>query len=261
MWHEFEEHIQWIDEILTVFEKAGLQINLPKSVIYQKALAQLGFMLIKDGFKPLEQRIQGILDIASLKNKKEVRMCIAMINFIRNHVKDRADILAPLNRLTKKDVPQQWKEDEMNAFIRSKKAIAEAVLLTYPRPGKLFVLYPDASDLQIGAQLTQCGLTAGLFSKKLIDTQKRYPVIHKELLTVDAGLKYFKNIIKGAEILIRTDHENLTHSAIHSDDRVNRVICRINDDFGARQEYWASAKNIGGDAMSRLPTIALELKT
>ena len=188
-------------------------------------------------------------------------MCTAMINFMHNHVKDRANILAPLNRLTKKDVPWQWKEDEMNAFIRSKKAIAEAVLLTYPRPGKLFVLYPDASDLQIGAQLTQCGLTAGLFSKKLTDTQKRYPVIHKELLAADAGLKYFKNIVKGAEILIHTDHENLTHGTIHSNDRVNRAMCRINDDFGAKWEHWAGAKNIGGDAMSRLPMIVPELKT
>ena len=55
MWHEFKEHIQQIDEILTVFKEAGLQINLPKSVIYQKALAQLGFMLMKDGFKSLEE--------------------------------------------------------------------------------------------------------------------------------------------------------------------------------------------------------------
>ena len=45
MWHEFEEHIQWIDEILTCFGEAGSQVNLPKSVLCQKALAWVSFWM------------------------------------------------------------------------------------------------------------------------------------------------------------------------------------------------------------------------
>ena len=46
-WHEFKEHLQWIDEILTKFEEAGIKINLPKSALCQKALDWLGFQFTR----------------------------------------------------------------------------------------------------------------------------------------------------------------------------------------------------------------------
>ena len=78
-------------------------------------------------------------------------MCCAMVNFIRNHIKGRAEMLEPLTRLTKDNEPWAWKEEQVKAFEDSKRAIGEAVLLTHPRVDKEFILCLDASDFQIGA--------------------------------------------------------------------------------------------------------------
>ena len=79
-----------IDEILENLKEAGLKINLPKSVPCHKELAWLGFWLAQELCRQLPNRIQGILDTAPLRNKKEVRMLVGMLNFTRNHVPRRA---------------------------------------------------------------------------------------------------------------------------------------------------------------------------
>ena len=55
------------------------------------------------------------------------------------------------------------------------------------------------------------------------------------------------------------DYKNLTHVAVHSNDRVMRTVCRINDEFRAKWKHWDSIRSIGGDALSRLPTSAKNL--
>ena len=73
-------------------------------------------------------------------------MCCVMINFIRNYIKNRAERLEPLFRLTKKGVPWIWGIEQIKAFEDTKAAVGEAVLLTYSRPNKEFIIYLDASD-------------------------------------------------------------------------------------------------------------------
>ena len=234
MWHEFEEHAQQIDDILMCFGEASLQVNFPKSALCWKALAQIGFMMLAEEHKLLEERMQGVLDAALLKNKKEARMHAAIVGFLRNHIKNCEELLALLNRLAKKNILFQQKDDEINLLIMSKKLVAKSILLVSLRPDKLFILHPDASDYKIGVQLAQCGLTVGLFLKNLTDTRMKHPVMHEELLATDKELKHFKNIVKGEEILMHADYENLAHSTVYSNNRVNRTMHRINDYFGAR---------------------------
>ena len=40
--------------------------------------------------------MQDILDITLLHNKKEVKIHVAMISFVKNHIPNRAEILEPL---------------------------------------------------------------------------------------------------------------------------------------------------------------------
>ncbi|MFN9981375.1 MAG: RNase H-like domain-containing protein [bacterium] len=57
------------------------------------------------------------------------------------------------------------------------------------------------------------------FSKKLTDRLCQYPVTEQELLAIVEMLKYFKHILLGHAITVKTDHMNLTHPAsTHSSD-------------------------------------------
>ena len=96
-------------------------------------------------------------------------------------------------------------------------------MLTYPKFDEPFIVYSDSSDKQIGGIVTQDGKPLGFFSKKLSDTQKRYPVTEQELLGITETLKYFRYMLLGHQIIVRTDHKNLTHPfSTHTSGRVLR---------------------------------------
>ncbi len=132
--------------------------------------------------------------------------------------------------------------------------MAQEAMLTYPQFDQLFVVYTDASEKQIGGVITQHGKPLGFFSRKLTDTQRRYPVTEQELLAIVETLKYFKHMLFGHKIIIKTDHKNLTHQvSAHVSNQVLRQRLLLKE-YGAELQYIAGEKNVAADALSRLPT-------
>ena len=68
--HAFDEHIECLDVIFAILKEAGLQINLSKFTLCQKALEHVGFWLMPNGHRPLASRVQGTLDIKPLRSKR-----------------------------------------------------------------------------------------------------------------------------------------------------------------------------------------------
>ncbi len=54
--------------------------------------------------------------------------------------------------------------------------MARNVLLAYPDYTQPFEVYADASSLQLGAVIVQNGRPIAFFSRKLLETQKKYSV-------------------------------------------------------------------------------------
>eukprot|EP00957_Ditylum_brightwellii_P000456 35030-Ditylum_brightwellii.AAC.1 len=71
--HSSDEHLVMMDEIFIRFGEAGLQANISKSVLFQKALEFFGFWLKPNGYRPLASRIQGIMDMDPPKDKRSVQ--------------------------------------------------------------------------------------------------------------------------------------------------------------------------------------------
>jgi hypothetical protein len=135
-----------------------------------------------------------------------------------------------------------------------KQLMSQDTMLTYPQFNKPFVVYTDTSEKQIGGMVTQENKPLGFFSKKLTDTQCRYPVTEQELLAIVETLKYFKHMLLGHEIIVHTDHKNLTHpNSTHTSDQ---VLCQrlLLEECGVDLQYIQGEKNVIADALSRFPT-------
>ena len=117
-------------------------------------------------------------------------------------MKDFAAIAEPLSRLTKKNAPFTWTEETQRSFERLKQALLEADTLAYLYPDLPCILDTDASDVAVGAVLSQMvnGVERPIafFSKVLGPTQKRYCTTRRELLAVILALQHYRHYLIGA---------------------------------------------------------------
>ncbi|KAK1667399.1 hypothetical protein QYE76_055558 [Lolium multiflorum] len=110
--------------------------------------------------KEIQRQIQGIeVDPAKIeaieswpqpKTVTQVRSFLGLAGFYRRFVKDFGSIAAPLNELTKKDVPFVWGDAQQEAFMILKDKLTHAPLLQLPDFNKTFELECDASGIGLG---------------------------------------------------------------------------------------------------------------
>ena len=74
------------------------------------------------------------------------------------------------------------------------------------------------------------------------------------MLAVNEALKHNHNIIFGCEIIVRTDHKNQCHEDTkHTNQRVLGQRMAIDQEYGAKLEYFAGEVNTGTDRLLGLP--------
>ena len=249
----FGEHMKTVDEVLQRLEKYGLQVNPLKSFWAQDQVEYLGFLITRDGIRPQVKKVQGILDMGRPTNTKQLRGFVGMINYYKSLWPRRSHLLAPLTAMTSKNIKFKWEQVHENAFQLIKKMVAQDTMLIHPDFSKTFILHTDASDLQIGGVISQDGKPIAYFSKKLNAAQMKYTTIDKELLAIVETLRHFRTILLGHEIVIFTDHKNLTYpNSDHGSQRVLRQRLII-EEYGAELRYVKGESNVVADTLSRIP--------
>ena len=86
---------------------------------------------------------------------------------------------------------------ENKAFEEIKRIISKETMLTFPDFTKIFHIYTDASDYQLGAVIMQDDKPLAFYSRKLNSQQKNYTTGEQELLSIVETLKEFSNILLG----------------------------------------------------------------
>jgi len=92
-------------------------------------------------------------------------------------------IAEPLTKLTRKNVRFEWFYEAQEAFDKLKKALQETTTLAFPHPDKPCVLDTDASDVAIGAVLSQVidgtEHPIAFYSRIMSTTQHNYCPTHR----------------------------------------------------------------------------------
>ena len=111
----------------------------------------------------------------------------------------------PLTNLVKKN-NFDWKLDSSAVFDKLKKAITSAPVLALPDFREEFILETDASDLGVGAVLSQCGRPIAFMSWSLSDGNLSLSICEKEMLAIVMAIQKPRPNILGRHFKVKTDH-------------------------------------------------------
>ena len=131
--------------------------------------------------------------------------------------KHRADILAPLTKITSKQATKSWTKECQKAFEHMKKSISRETLFICPNFSKPSVIHTDASKVQLGAVISQDNKPVAFYSRKINPTQANYITTESKLLSIVETIKQLRSILLGQQIKVYTNHKNLTYKSFNTE--------------------------------------------
>jgi hypothetical protein len=255
-----EEHVDHITNVLAVLRKECLYANLTKCTFCTDKVVFLGFVVSALGVEVDEEKIKAVREWLPPQNVSQVRSFLGLAGFYRRFVKDFSTIAAPINELTKKEVPFQWGAAQEKAFEELKMKLTTAPLLALPNFGKTFEIECDASGVGIGGVLMQEGRPIAYFSEKLSGPTLNYSIYDKELYALVRSLETWQHYLLPKEFVIHSDHESLKH--LKGQLKLNRRHAKWSEfieSFPYIVKYKKGKDNVVADALSRRHVLLSQL--
>ena len=151
----FDDTLQNLDLILTRFRSANLKLKPSKCHLFKKSVTFLGHVVSKDGIKTDPEKIKAVSYWPVPSTVKEVRSFLGFANYHRRFIQGFATLAAPLHHLTNKNVIFRWDDESQKAFESLKIKLIDSPMLSYPVDNEIFILDTDASNVGVGAVLSQ----------------------------------------------------------------------------------------------------------
>ncbi|GFY31631.1 retrovirus-related Pol polyprotein from transposon opus [Trichonephila clavipes] len=166
----FNEHLDHLNEVLTLLRDAGLTLRRDK-------LKYLGLVISKEGIETDNSKVKAITEMKPPKNSKEVSKFLGMASDI---------------------------------YTQIKRTLTEAPVLQLPNFTEQFNLFTDASGVGIGAVLNQNHRPIAFASGTLNKAERNCTVTERECLAVIWALNKFKTYFGPLPVKVITDHAALT---------------------------------------------------
>ncbi|GJW97035.1 putative reverse transcriptase domain-containing protein [Tanacetum coccineum] len=140
----------FMDLMNRVSEK--LYAKFSKCDFWLDSMQFLGHVIDSSGVHVDPAKIEAIKNWAA---PTEMRQFLGLAGYYRKFIKEFSLISKPLTKLTQKNKPYVWGDDEEEAFQTLKLKLCSALILSLPEGSEDFVVYCDASLKGFGAVLMQ----------------------------------------------------------------------------------------------------------
>nr|XP_025625248.1 uncharacterized protein LOC112717433 [Arachis hypogaea] len=151
----------------------------------------------------------------------------------------------------------------LSTFMRlmNQERISTAPVLALPNFDSMFEVDCDASNVGIGAVLSQEGRPIAFFNEKINDAKMKYSTYDKEFYTIVRALSHWSHYLLPKEFILSTDHESLKH--INSQQKLNRrhaTWSEFRQSFPILLKHKSGTQNKVADALSRRHTLLSTLQ-
>ncbi len=152
--------------------------------------------------------------MGTAKSVPALKSFLGLASYYRKFIKNFAKIATPLTNLLKKSaVTYEWEEACDESFETLKGILVKAPMLKLPDFDKKFEIHSDASDFAIGGVLVQERKPVAFESKKLSETERRWPTHEKEMWAVIHCLKTWGHYIGSKDVVVWIDNVTLKYFA------------------------------------------------
>ncbi|KAL2089934.1 hypothetical protein ACEWY4_014622 [Coilia grayii] len=255
-----EEHKQHVRLVLRRLLENSLFVKAEKCEFHAKTVAFLGYIVAEGAIQMDPAKVSAVASWPIPATRKQLQQFLGFANFYRRFIRNYSAVAAPLTALTSTKRPFCWTTATDNAFTTLKNKFTSVPILQVPDPERQFVVEVDASDIGVGAVLSQRRPEdeklhpCAYFSRRLSPAERNYDIGDRELLAIKLALEEWRHWLEGAPVpfIVWTDHKNLEY--IRTAKRLNPRQARWSlffSRFHFSLSYRPGSRNVKPDALSR----------
>ncbi|GJR88433.1 putative reverse transcriptase domain-containing protein [Tanacetum coccineum] len=184
-----EEHEIHLREILETLRKEKLYAKFSKCKFWLQEVQFLGHVINFEGLKVDLAKIEAVMNWKAMKNVGEIRSFLGLAGYYRRFIQDFSKIASSLTKLSKKNAPFEWGEEQEEAFVTLRRKLCETPILVLPNGTEDMVVYCDASYVGLECVLMQWGKVIAYASRQLKNHEENYSTHDLEFATVVFALK------------------------------------------------------------------------
>ncbi|XDV37137.1 hypothetical protein PO909_006790 [Leuciscus waleckii] len=177
-------------DLKEVFSKSRAA-SLPPHRPYDCAIDLLpGYIVSSEGIRMDPEKVKAVVEWPSPDSRKALQRFLGFANFYRRFIHNFSQLAAPLTALTSPRTAFRWSDTAEAVFAKLKGRFVSAPILIAPDPSRQFVVEVDASEVGVGAVLSQRSLMddkmhpCAFLSRRLSPAERNYDIGHTVVLTV-----------------------------------------------------------------------------
>lgn len=260
-----QEHVERLRKIFERIRQSNLKIQLDKSEFLHTEVAYLGHVITKNGVLPNPEKINAVKNFPLPVNQKQIKSFLGLAGYYRRFINNFAKIAKPLTNCLKKNSKVIHSPEFVKSFNHLKELLINAPILKYPDFSQPFILTTDASNVALGAVLSQGSPPndhpVAYASRTLNQTEQKYSTIEKELLAIVWACKTYRPYLYGRKFVIQTDHRPLVWLFNLKEPNSKLLRWRLKlEEFDYTIKYKPGKTNIA-DPLSRINLNAIETES
>ena len=256
------EHTHHVQLVLRRLLENSLFVKAEKCEFHAKSVSFLGYVVAEGSIQMDPAKVSGVTSWPAPGTRKKLQQFLGFANFYRRFIRGYSTVAAPLTALTSTKTGFLWTAAADHAFQNLKARFASAPILQMPDAGRQFVVEVDASDMGVGAVLSQRATEDGkmhpcaFYSRRLTPAECNYDIGNRELLAVKLALEEWRHWLEvpmAVPFVVWTDHKNLEY--IQTAKRLNSRQRRWSlffTRFNFTLSYRPGSRNVKPDALSRM---------
>ncbi|PKU66458.1 RNA-directed DNA polymerase [Dendrobium catenatum] len=172
------DHKQHLRQILDLLREQQLFANVQKCQFATSQISFLGYNISAAGLEADPSKVEAIQSWPVPQSFTDIRRFHGLASFYRKFIQNFSTIAAPMTEILRFD-RFRWSETAQASFELLKLQLSTTPTLVLPDFNQVFEVDCDASNVGIGAVLSQGGHPIAFFSEKLNDTRRKYSTYDK----------------------------------------------------------------------------------